>query len=91
MFNWRWIGQTGQGSRLTIKLITYIHVIYLSCQYLYHILVQILNSVRANAATKDGMIADKDRRLNEQESRITDLISQREAALVERDALLQVL
>ncbi|XP_064389639.1 uncharacterized protein LOC135337607 [Halichondria panicea] len=51
---------------------------------------QILNSVHADAATKDGMIADKDRQLSEQESRITDLISQREAALVERDALLQV-
>ncbi|XP_064389635.1 uncharacterized protein LOC135337606 isoform X1 [Halichondria panicea] len=50
---------------------------------------QILNSVRADAATKDGVIADKDRQLSEQESRITDLISQREAALVERDALLQ--
>ncbi|XP_064407483.1 cyclin-dependent kinase-like 2 isoform X4 [Halichondria panicea] len=52
-------------------------------------LQQVLNSVRANAATKDGMIADKDRQLSEQESRITDLISQREAALVERAALLQ--
>ncbi|XP_064389606.1 uncharacterized protein LOC135337594 isoform X3 [Halichondria panicea] len=51
---------------------------------------QILNSVHADAATKDGMIADKDRQLSEQESRITDLISQREAALVERDALSQV-
>ncbi|XP_064389609.1 uncharacterized protein LOC135337594 isoform X6 [Halichondria panicea] len=51
---------------------------------------QILNSVHATATTKDGMIADKDRQLSEQESRITDLISQREAALVERDALLQV-
>ena len=50
--------------------------------------IQILNNVRA---TKDGMIADKDRQLSEQESTITDLISQREAALVERDALLQVL
>ncbi|XP_064407546.1 uncharacterized protein LOC135352311 [Halichondria panicea] len=50
---------------------------------------QILNSVRANAATKDGVIADKDRQLSEQESTITDLISQREAALVERAALLQ--
>ena len=50
--------------------------------------IQILNSV---CATKDGMIADKDRQLSEQESRITDLISQREAALVERAALLQVL
>ncbi len=50
-----------------------------------------MNSVRADAATKDGVIADKDRQLSEQESRITDLISQREAALVERDALLQVL
>ncbi|XP_064389611.1 cyclin-dependent kinase-like 2 isoform X8 [Halichondria panicea] len=50
---------------------------------------QILNSVHATATTKDGMIADKDRQLSEQESRITDLISQREAALVERDALLQ--
>ncbi|XP_064389135.1 uncharacterized protein LOC135337165 [Halichondria panicea] len=47
---------------------------------------QILNNV---CATKDGMIANKDRQLSEQESRITDLISQREAALVERDALLQ--
>ncbi len=48
-----------------------------------------MNSVRA---TKDGMIADKNRQLSEQEeSRITDLISQREAALVERDALSQVL
>ncbi|XP_064389621.1 traf2 and NCK-interacting protein kinase-like isoform X5 [Halichondria panicea] len=48
---------------------------------------EILNSVRA---TKDGMIADKNRQLSEQEeSRITDLISQREAALVERDALSQ--
>ncbi|XP_064407543.1 mitogen-activated protein kinase kinase kinase kinase 4-like [Halichondria panicea] len=52
-------------------------------------LQQILNSVRANAATKDGVIADKDRQLNEQESRITDFISQREAALGERAALLQ--
>ncbi len=51
---------------------------------------QILNSVRANATTKDGMIADKDRQLSEQDSTITDLISQRDAALVERDALLQV-
>ncbi|XP_064407275.1 mitogen-activated protein kinase kinase kinase 21-like isoform X2 [Halichondria panicea] len=51
---------------------------------------QILNSVRANAATKDGVIADKDRQLSEQESTITDLISQREAALVERAALLQI-
>ncbi|XP_064407301.1 serine/threonine-protein kinase OSR1-like isoform X3 [Halichondria panicea] len=50
---------------------------------------QILNTVRANAATKDGMIADKDRQLSEQESRIADLISQREGALVERAALLQ--
>ncbi|XP_064407286.1 uncharacterized protein LOC135352078 isoform X3 [Halichondria panicea] len=50
---------------------------------------QILNSVRANAATKDGMISDKNRQLSEQESRIADLISQREAALVERAALLQ--
>ncbi len=50
--------------------------------------MQILNSVRA---TKDGVIADKDRQLSEQESTITDLISQREAALVERAALLQVL
>ncbi|XP_064407554.1 serine/threonine-protein kinase TAO3-like isoform X3 [Halichondria panicea] len=50
---------------------------------------QILNSVRANAATKDGVIADKDRQLSEQESRIADLISQREGALVERAALLQ--
>ncbi len=49
---------------------------------------QILNNV---CATKDGMIANKDRQLSEQESRIIDLISQREAALVERDALLQVL
>ena len=49
--------------------------------------IQILNSV---CATKDGMIADKDRQLSEQESRIADLISQREAALVERAALLQV-
>ncbi|XP_064389616.1 probable serine/threonine-protein kinase DDB_G0271682 isoform X5 [Halichondria panicea] len=47
---------------------------------------QISNSVRADAATKDGMIADKDRQLSELESTI---ISQREAALVERDALLQ--
>ncbi|XP_064389641.1 uncharacterized protein LOC135337608 isoform X2 [Halichondria panicea] len=47
---------------------------------------QLLNSVRADAATKDGMIADKDRQLSELESTI---ISQREAALVERDALLQ--
>ncbi|XP_064389626.1 serine/threonine-protein kinase TAO3-like isoform X3 [Halichondria panicea] len=46
---------------------------------------EILNSVRA---TKDGMIADKDRQLSEQESTI---ISQREAALVERDALSQIL
>ncbi|XP_064407476.1 mitogen-activated protein kinase kinase kinase kinase 4-like isoform X4 [Halichondria panicea] len=51
---------------------------------------QILNCVRANAATKDGVIADKDRQLSEQESRITDLISQREGALVERAALLQI-
>ncbi len=50
--------------------------------------IQILNTVRA---TKYGMIADKDRQLSELESTITDLISQREAALVERDALLQVL
>ncbi len=50
--------------------------------------IQLLNSVRADAATKDGMIADKDRQLSELESTI---ISQREAALVERDALLQVL
>ena len=53
--------------------------------------MQILNSVHATATTNDGMIADKDRQLSEQESRITDLISQREAALVERDTLLQVL
>ncbi|XP_064407475.1 mitogen-activated protein kinase kinase kinase kinase 4-like isoform X3 [Halichondria panicea] len=47
---------------------------------------QILNSVRA---TKDDVIADKDRQLSELESRITDLISQIEGALVERAALLQ--
>ncbi len=54
----------------------------------FSLYIQILNSVRA---TKDGVIADKDRQLSEQESRIADLISQREAALVERAALLQVL
>ncbi|XP_064407277.1 uncharacterized protein LOC135352075 isoform X2 [Halichondria panicea] len=48
---------------------------------------QILYSVRA---TKDRVIADKDRQLSEQESTITDLISQREAALVERATLLQI-
>ncbi len=57
----------------------------------FSLYIQILNSVRANAATKDGVIADKNRQLSEQESRIADLISQREAALVERAALLQVL
>ena len=57
----------------------------------FSLYMQILNCVRANAATKDGVIADKDRQLSEQESRITDLISQREGALVERAALLQVL
>ena len=41
-------------------------------------------------ATKDGAIADKDRRLTEQEATIADLIAQRETALAEREAMIEV-